>query len=113
MALTFPTSGATATTVSEATVNEITSDDGAYWGAQVFIPATFTTGDTIELRWYIWDINGAAVKELYYKKLVGAASYLEKCINFPLTPSRRYRLTIKRTAGVDRTFTWLIVKQTG
>jgi hypothetical protein len=113
LALTFPNNGSTATTVSEATVNEITSDVDAYYGAQVFIPATFTTGDSMEIKWYIWDIAGAAVKELYYKKLVGAASYLEKCINFPLTPSRRYRLTFKRLGGVDRTFTWLIVKQTG
>lgn len=115
MALTIPDNGATATTASEATINEITSDDLQHWGAQVFIPAsTFTTGDVIEIRFYGYAINGTPSLEcLYYKKVTGQLTYLEREINFPLTPCTRYRLTFKRLSGTDRTWKWQILKQTG
>lgn len=114
MTLSYPNNGATASTASEATVNEITSDDLNYWGAQVFIPATFTTGDAIEIRFYGYATQGTPSLEcLYYKKVTGATSYLETEINFPPTPCTRYKLTFKRTAGTDRTWKWQIVKQNG
>ena len=114
MTLTWSANGATATTASEATVNEITSDDFNHWGGQVFIPAAFTTGDIMEIRFYGYAINGTPSLEcLYYKKLIGTTSYNETEINIPLTPCTRYRLTFKRTAGTDRTFKWQIAKQTG
>lgn len=114
MTLTESASGSTATTSSEATVNEITADDLNYWGAYVFIPSAFTTGDTMEIKWYTYAIaTTASVECLYYVPLTGATSYTETAIYFPLVPTRRYRLTFKRTAGTDRTFKWQIVKQTG
>ena len=41
MTLTEEINGATATTATETTINEITSDDLEYWGAMVFIPSSF------------------------------------------------------------------------
>jgi hypothetical protein len=115
LTLTYPNSGSTASTASEATINEITSNDLQYWGAQVFIPSTtFTTGDVVELKFYGYAIAGTpSLEVVYYKKLTGALSYLETEINFPPTPCTRYRLTIKRLFGTDRTWRWQIVKQTG
>ena len=54
MTLTEEANGATVTTATETTVNEITSDDLEYWGATVFIPSAFTTGDAMEIRFYTW-----------------------------------------------------------
>jgi hypothetical protein len=113
MTLTQPSKGATATTVSEATVNAITSDDFAYWGGAVFIPAALTTGDTVEFRFYMWNDNTGQLESLYYKEVVGSTSYLETAVYFPPVQTKRYRLTFKRTAGTDRTFDWQITRQDG
>jgi hypothetical protein len=114
MTLTFPNNGATATTASEATVNEITSDDDAYWGAMVFVPATFTSTDSMEIKFYTYDINAATItgKVQYFKSITGDQSQ-SPAFYIPITPCKRYRLTFKRTVGTDRTFTWHIIKQTG
>ena len=114
MTLTFTANGSTATTASEATTNEITSDDDAYWGAMVYVPSTFVSGDAMEIRFYIYDINAATItgKILYYKFITGDQS-ASPAFYIPPTAGKRYRLTFKRTAGTDRTFTWYIIKQTG
>lgn len=114
MTLSEPNNGSTATTASEATVNEIVVDDLAYWSCDLFIPATFTTGDEMEIRFYIYASAGTASMEcLYYRKLVGSTSYNETAIHVPPTASKRYKLTFKRTLGVDRTFRWQIHRQNG
>lgn len=114
MTLTEPNNGASATTASEATVNEIVVDDLAYWGATVFIPVTFTTGDEMEIRFYMYASAGTpSMEPLYYRKLVGATSYNETAIHIPPTQTKRYKLTFKRTLGVDRSFRWQINRQNG
>jgi len=114
MTLTFTANGSTATTASEATLNEITADDDEYWGAMVFVPSAFTTGDTVEIRFYAYDINAATITgKIYLLHTISGDQSANPAIYFPLIPCRRYRLTIKRTAGTDRTFTWQIIKQTG
>jgi hypothetical protein len=114
MTLTETINGSTATTASEVTINEITSDDLNYWGGAVFIPATFVAGDAMEIRFYIWQSNAtASVQCLYYIPLVGEATPKETAVYLPPVATKRYRLTFKRTAGTDRTFKWQIIKQTG
>jgi len=114
MTLTESANGSTSTTATEDTINEITSDDLQYWGAMVFIPAAFTTGDTMEIRFYTWESAGTpSLQCLYYVPLTGATSYTETAIYFPPTATKRYRLTFKRTGGTDRSFKWQILKQTG
>jgi hypothetical protein len=114
MTLTEPNNGATATTASEGTVNEIGADDLAYWGAMIFIPTAFTTGDEMEIRFYAYASQGTPSLEcLYYRKLVGATSYNETAVHIPPTQTKRYKLTFKRTLGLDRTFKWQITRQNG
>lgn len=114
MTLTEEANGATATSATETTINEITADDLEYWGATVFIPATFTTGDSMEIRFYTWASNPtASLQCLYYVPVTGAASYNETAIYFPPVQTKRYRITFKRTGGTDRTWKWQITKQTG
>jgi len=114
MTLTFPANGSTATTASEATLSEITSDDDAYWGAMVYVPSAFTTGDTVTIKFYIYDINAASITgKIVYEKIIVDSQAAEPGIYFPPIPGKRYRLTIQRTLGTDRTFTWYIIKQTG
>lgn len=114
MTLDETANGATATTGSEATVNEITASDLAHWGGAVFIPAAFTTGDKMEIRFYAYASNGTPSMEcLYYREVVGQTSYNETAILIPLIQTKRYRLTFKRTLGTDRTFKWQINRQSG
>jgi hypothetical protein len=113
MALTIPANGSTATTSSEATLSEITSNDLAYWGAMVFVPSAFTTGDTAVIKFYVWDINPTATSRIQYVKTISDSQASAPSFYIPLVPTTRYKLTIQRTAGTDRTFTWQIIKQTG
>ena len=114
MTLTFPASGSTATTASEATLSEITSDDDAYWGGMLYFPATFTTGDQVVVKWYIYDINAATITaKIVYARTFTHSQASEPAVYFPPIAGKRYRLTLQRTAGTDRTFTWYIIKQTG
>lgn len=114
MTLTFPANGATATTASEATLNEITSDDDAYWGAMVIVPAAFTGTDSAIIKFYTYDINAATITgKIQYPKTITGSQAAAPVIYIPLVPCKRYRLTIQRLAGTDRTFTWHIIKQTG
>ena len=114
MTLTEEINGATATTATETTINEITSDDLEYWGATVFIPSSFTTGDSMIIRFYVWSSSAtASLQCLYYVPLTGATSYNENAIYFPPVQTKRYRITFQRTAGTDRTFKWQVTKQTG
>jgi len=117
MTLTFPANGSTVTdaTASPGKIfSEITSDDDAYWGAMVYVPAAFTGSDAVTLRWAIYDIAGATItgKYVYKKDILGDQS-TEPAIYFPPIAGKRYRLLLERTAGTDRTFTWYIIKQTG
>ncbi|SRR5580765_1935822 len=114
MTLTFPANGSTASTASEATLSEITSDDDAYWGAMVYVPATFTGSDLVEIRFYVYDINATTItgKVVYYDAIGGDQS-MSPSYYYPPVAGKRYRLTIKRIGGTDRTFTWYIIKQTG
>lgn len=113
MTLTETANGSTATTASEATINEITSDDLEYWGAMVFIPTAFTTGDQMEIKFYAWNSNQSQLEALYYIPVIGATSYNETAIYIPPVQTKRYKLTFKRIFGTDRTFRWQINKQTG
>jgi len=68
----------------------------------------------MEIRFYTWASNPtASLQCLYYVPVTGAASYNETAIYFPPVQTKRYRLTFKRTGGVDRTWKWQITKQTG
>ena len=114
MTLTEEINGATATSAAETTINEITSDDLEYWGAVVFIPSSFTTGDSMIIRFYVWSSSAtASLQCLYYVPLTGATSYNENAIYFPPVQTKRYRITFQRTAGTDRTLKWQVTKQTG
>jgi hypothetical protein len=114
MVLVESINGVTATTSSEAPVNEITVDDLAYWGGFVFIPLAFTTGDEMEIRFYCYASGGTPSLEcVYYKKLIGSTSYNETAVHIPPTQTKRYRLSFKRTAGTDRIFKWQIHRQSG
>jgi hypothetical protein len=113
MALTENASGSTTTTTSEVTASEITSDDFNYWGAKIFIPASFTTGDLVEIRFYDWDPVFSGLQTLYYLPITGSTANKETSIYIPPTATRRYKLTFKRTGGIDRSFRWIILKQTG
>jgi hypothetical protein len=114
MTLTFSANGSTATTASEATLSEITSDDDAYWGAMVYVPSTFTTGDSVIMKFYIYDINATTITgKIVYARTITDSQAAEPGFYFPPVAGKRYRLTIQRLLGTDRTFTWYIIKQTG
>ena len=114
MTLSQPSKGSTATTASEvqyqrSLVMTLLIGVGLY-----SYHTAFTTGDIMEIRFYVWGDDPTAGHEcLYYVSLTGATSYNETAICFPPVQTTRYKLTFKRTAVTDRTFKWQINRQNG
>ena len=113
MTLSISASGSQLTTASEVTINEITSDDLNYWGAMIFVPAAFTGTDSATIKFYVYDTVPTAATRIQYVKSFTGSQAASPSFYIPLVPTTRYKITIQRTAGSDRTFTWLVLKQTG
>ena len=114
MTLTEEANGATATTATETTINEITADDLEYWGATVFIPATFTTGDSMEIRFYTWASNPtASLQCLYYVPVTGAASTTKLLSIFHPFKQKGIESPSKEPVALTVHWKWQVTKQTG
>ena len=96
------TNGSQATTSSEATLFELISDkySRAYLNLKNMIG-----GDTFRVRIYVWDENLAEYMKVEQTDYSGAQDPAGK--RLPFEAATRYKVTIQRTAGGDRTVTWL------
>jgi len=61
-------------------------------------------GDEIEVKVYKLDSNSAVMRVYRTKSIKGLQS--APAIFVPFLPATQYRVTIKRLAGTDRTYTW-------
>jgi len=68
-------------------------------------------GDTVVIRVYVKDQNGATMRVWTQKTLTDAQTN-EPVWFAPFLPTKQYKVTIQRTAGTDRAFTWQRVVQT-
>lgn len=62
-------------------------------------------GDTVVIKVYVKDQNGATMRVLYNKTLTDAQTN-EPAYFIPFVATKQYRVTIQRTAGTDRAYTW-------
>lgn len=61
-------------------------------------------GDEVEIKVYIKDSNAAVMRVYRTKSIKDAQS--DPAFFIPFLPSAQYKVTIKRLAGTDRTYTW-------
>lgn len=67
-------------------------------------------GDMITIRVYIWDNDSSAYRKIstyYVENVQTEPAWFESFL-----PSQQYKVSIQRTAGTDRNYTWMRVEVT-
>jgi len=95
------TSGSTTSTSSEANLFDITGT--AHYATEIFLH-NMTATETIVLKVYFKDDNGATMR--LYKTITLSGVQAEPAGFISFLPARQYKVTIQRTAGSDRAYTW-------
>lgn len=62
------------------------------------------SGDVLEIRVYVYDQNTSSIRQYSIITLNGDQVSDSYFVDF--IPSRQYRVSIKQTDGVNRTYTW-------
>lgn len=106
MAITF-TDGSTTSTASEANLFDTTGD--AHYGAWIFTH-NMQAGDTVIFKVYSKDQNGATMRIWITKTLQDAQT--EPAYFVPFVATKQYKITVQRTSGTDRAYTWQRIEQT-
>lgn len=100
MTLTF-TDGTTTTDGTEQTVWDITADN--HFGGWLFTH-NMASGDIVEIRVYVKDQNSNNMRQYSLDTLSGAQT--SPSYYLPFVATKEHKLTIKRTSGTDRAYTW-------
>jgi hypothetical protein len=95
------TDGTITTSASEQNLFDITAD--AHHATWLFLNA-MTGTETFVIKVYVQDQNGAAYRIAEQETLTGAQD--PPSIYIPFLPSKKYKVSIQRTAGTDRAVTW-------
>ena len=101
------TSVATGTKLTDGTEQNLFSDGGENFGyhmLKIYLDAMLA-GDKIELRIYDWDTVAGAYK-LFDLLTYQDAQTNQVAAYVPPIPMHRCQMSIKRTAGVDRSYNW-------
>lgn len=107
MGLTF-TDGSQASTTSEADLFDITLD--AHFATWIFTH-NMASGDILVIRVYTQDTNASATMRLFDAfTLQGAQT--KPAYFIPFLATKQYKVTIQRTGGTDRTYTWQRIEVT-
>jgi hypothetical protein len=101
------TDGTTTTDGTEQTLWDITADK--YYGGFLFTHAMLA-GDTVRVRVYVKDQNAALMRVLYDESPTGAQD--PPAFFIAMVPTKQHKVTIQRTAGTDRAYTWQRAEQT-
>src|SRR5574339_229632 len=96
------------TSASEQNLFDVTGD--AHYSTFIFAH-NMATGDTVTIRVYVKDQNGAAMR--LFDVITLQDSQTSPAYFVPFLPAKQYKVSIQRTAGTDRNFTWLRVEVTG
>lgn len=106
MALTELAKGVITTDGLEQTIRDETVTGLKDYSAQINCK-NMVSGDTIELRVYIYDPQAATITETYRTFTISGAQ-VDDIFFVPSMPTARFKLTIKRIAGTDRAYDWVI-----
>lgn len=107
MTTTF-TNGTITTSATEQTLFDITADKNyATW---IFANA-MTSTDTVEIKVYVKDQQGNAMRVYTTQTLTGTQT--DPAYFVPFVPTKQYKVTIKRTLGTtDKVYNWMRIEIT-
>ena len=106
MVLTF-VDGTLTTTASEQNLFDVTAD--AHYATYIFTH-NMASGDTVVIKIYVKDQNGATMRLYHTATLTGAQT--DPAYFIPFLPTKQYKVSIQRTGGTDRAYTWQRVEVT-
>jgi hypothetical protein len=107
MGLTFYNGTITSTT-SEANLFDITGN--AHYATYIYLH-NMASGDTVVIRTYVKDVNATTMR-LYKPVTISGAQTADPTGFLAFMAATQYKVTIQRTAGSDRAYTWLRVEVT-
>ena len=93
------------TTASEANLFDVTAN--AHYATYLFTN-NMQNGDTVVVKWYVKDVEGATMRLFESVTLENAQTLPSFFISF--LQATQYKVTIQRLAGTDRAFNWLRVE---
>lgn len=100
MTITF-TNGSTTSTSSEASIWDNTAD--RHYSGWIFTH-NMTAAETIVIKVYVYDQNAATYRVWNTATLSGVQS--DPAFFIPFVPTKRHKVTIQRTGGSDKAYTW-------
>lgn len=106
MTVTF-TNGSITTSAAEQSLFDITADK--HYATWIFAH-NMTAADTVEIKVYVKDQQGALMRVYTTQTLTGLQT--DPAFFVPFVPTKQYKVTIKRTAGADKAYTWQRVEVT-
>lgn len=106
MGITF-TAGQTTADGTEQTLWDTTADN--HFAAFIFANA-MASGDTLEIRIYAYDQQNTTMRQLDLVTLYGVQS--SPAYYIPYITTKEYKVTIKQTAGTNRTYAWQKIQVT-
>jgi len=107
MALTF-TDGTITSTTSEVDIFDVTAD--AHYACWIFAH-NMAAGDTMVFKVYVKDQNGTTMRVWVQKTLTDAQTN-EPAFFVPFVATKQYKISIQKTVGTNRAFTWQRIVQT-
>ena len=111
MALAF-IEGDITSSASEQTLFDVSADE--YFATWIFCH-NMTGADVITVKVYVKDEHASSpttVLRVYESKSIAAADVsAAPAVFIPPVPTKEYKVTIQRTAGSDRVYTWMRMEQ--
>jgi len=101
MAVTF-VDGNVTTNGTEQSLFDVTADK--HYASWIFAH-NMQAGDTIQVRVYTKDQNDGVMRK--YVDAAISDSQTTPAFYIPYIPAKQYKVSIQRTAGTDRAYTWL------
>ena len=106
MGITF-TAGQTLMDGTEQTLWDTTADN--HFAAHIFLD-TMASGDTVEVRVYVYDEQDTTMRLEDLVTLTGVQA--SPAYYIPFITTKEYKVTLKQTAGTNRTYSWQKIQVT-
>lgn len=104
MTLSFDADGSQAVTSTETDLFTAQTTGATYW-CNVYCQ-NMTSGDIYIIRTYVKDENAATTRVLYEDTVSFADIEDQPTYYIPPVPTNSFRVTVQKSSGTDRTFTW-------
>jgi len=96
------TNGSLTSSSSEQTIFDVSGDE--HYSAWIFTH-NMTSSESVRIKVYVFDSNTSTLRIYEDVTLSGVQS--KPAYFIPWLPQREYKVTLQRTAGSDKAYTWL------